>query len=76
MATYYTTKRRGSESDQTDRKKIRKKFGLKRRPSLLARIIGPTGDVLDGATAAIGGVIRGVFDSCVAGAKAGLKDRK
>jgi len=28
MATYYTTKRRGSESDQTDRKKIRKKFGL------------------------------------------------
>ncbi|MGH8581917.1 MAG: hypothetical protein ACREWG_03840, partial [Gammaproteobacteria bacterium] len=48
---------------------------LKRRPAFLARIIGPTVDVLDIATAAIGGV-RGVVDSFAAGAKAGLNDRK
>lgn len=48
---------------------------LKRRPAFLARIIGPTGDVLDKATAASGGV-RDVVDSFAAGAKAGLNDRK
>lgn len=48
---------------------------LKRRPSFLARFKDPTGDVLDKATGAIGGV-RDAIDSFVAAAKAGLNDRR
>lgn len=48
---------------------------LKRRGYFLTGVMGTAGDVLDKATGAVGGV-REVVDSFVAGAKAGLQDRK